>query len=112
MFDQLFSRPHVRVRYRTGPLLKERLAFLTHLASQGYPRKTLQQFAQDHLAIAKMLGVTSRYRKAVTLDDIKESHGQPPPSLSHCHSMAPVRGPSTTAPHIGEPLREEDQSVC
>ena len=36
MFDQLFTSPVAVARHRTGPLLEERLAFLTHLANQGY----------------------------------------------------------------------------
>ena len=42
MFDQLFDRPSAVARYRTGPLLEERVAFLTHLANQSYSRRTLQ----------------------------------------------------------------------
>ena len=39
MFDQLFERPHAVARHRAGPLSKERLRFLTHLAKGGV-RKT------------------------------------------------------------------------
>ena len=42
MFDQLFKRPVAVARHRTGPLLEERLAFLTHLANQGYSRRALR----------------------------------------------------------------------
>ena len=43
MFDQLFKRPVAVARHRTGPLLEERLAFLTHLANQGYSRQELAE---------------------------------------------------------------------
>ena len=42
MFDQLFDVPFALARHRTGPLLEERLAFLTHLANQGYSRDALR----------------------------------------------------------------------
>ena len=71
MFDQLFKRPVAVARYRSGPLLEERLAFLTHLANQGYSRKSLQKNARDLLAIAQMLGLASRPRKALTLAEVK-----------------------------------------
>jgi site-specific recombinase XerD len=71
MFDQLFKRPHALARHRSGPLLAERLAFLTHLADQGCSRGTLRHTAHDLLAIAKMLGLANRRQKVVTYDDIK-----------------------------------------
>jgi integrase/recombinase XerD len=71
MFDQLFKRRHALARHRNGPLLEERLAFLTHLANRGCARSTLQNAAHDLLAIAKMLGLASRRHQAVTHDEIK-----------------------------------------
>lgn len=41
MFDQLYTYPATVARHRSGPLLEERLAFLAHLADQGYARKGL-----------------------------------------------------------------------
>jgi len=58
-------------RYCTGPLLKERLTFVTHLANQGYSQSTLRRTARDLLSLAKMPGLISQPRKAVTLDEIK-----------------------------------------
>ena len=71
MFDQLFKRPVAVARYRSGPLLKERLAFLTHLADEGYTRKSLQNNARDLLAIAHTLVLADRHRKALTLAEVK-----------------------------------------
>jgi len=71
MFDQLFKRPLMLACYRTSPLLKERLAYLRHLANQGYARETLRNTAQDQLVILKLLGFDRRPHKTVTLDEIK-----------------------------------------
>ena len=35
MFDQLFKSPRAIERHSTGPLLQERLRYLTHCATQG-----------------------------------------------------------------------------
>jgi len=71
MFDQLFKCPRVLVRLRTSPLLKERLAYLRHLASQGYARSSLRDTARDQLTILNLLGFDRRPCKTVTLDEIK-----------------------------------------
>ncbi len=71
MFDTLFNYPAVILRHRTGPLLEERLAFLTHLANQGYSRRQLRRKANDLLRIAQILGLASRPQKAMTCDEIK-----------------------------------------
>ena len=71
MFDQLYTSPAAVARHRSGPLLKERLAFLAHLAEQGYARKGLRERAQGLLAIAQMRGLTGRPRKVVTLNEVK-----------------------------------------
>jgi len=52
MFDQLFDWPSAVARHRRGPMLEGRLAFLTHLANQGYCRRGLRDNARDLLAIA------------------------------------------------------------
>jgi integrase/recombinase XerD len=71
MFDQLFTVPGVVARYRNGLMAEERLAFLAHLANQGYTRRGLRGWARGLLAIAKMRGLTSRPRKALTLNEVK-----------------------------------------
>jgi site-specific recombinase XerD len=71
MFDQLFKSPVALARHQTGPLLKERLAFLKHLANQGYSRRQLRRNANSLLVIAQMLGLASRPRKAMTPDQVK-----------------------------------------
>jgi site-specific recombinase XerD len=79
MFDQLFEQPLALARHRTGPLVAERVAFLTHLASQGYSRRTLRGKAHDLLAIAHMLGLARRPRKALTLGEVTNKVGNQPP---------------------------------
>ena len=71
MFDQFFKCPLALSRHRTGPLLEERLAYLRHLANQGYAQRTLRRTAQDHLAILKLLGFGRCPQKTVTLDEIR-----------------------------------------
>lgn len=71
MFDQLFTYPAAVARHRSGPLLEERLAFLAHLADQGYARNSLRMMAEGLLAIAQMRGLTSQPRKALTLNEVK-----------------------------------------
>lgn len=71
MFDQLFTRPFAVRRHREGPMMEERLAFLTHLASQGYSSHTLRARACDLLAIARILGLANQPRKAMTVAEVK-----------------------------------------
>jgi site-specific recombinase XerD len=71
MFDRLYIGPVALARHRSGPLFEERLAFLTHLADQGYTTKGLLKQARRLLVIARMLGLASWPRKTVTLDEIK-----------------------------------------
>jgi site-specific recombinase XerD len=71
MFEQLYTSPVAVVRHHSGPLLKERLAFLTHLRDQGYMTNGLRKKARSLLVIARALGVPSRPRKAVTLNEVK-----------------------------------------
>lgn len=71
MFDQLYTSPIAVERHRSGPLLEERLAFLKHLASQGYSRWSLRKKSRDLLVMARMLGLIRRPRKALTLTEVK-----------------------------------------
>jgi site-specific recombinase XerD len=75
MFDQVYKYPAVVARHRAGPLLKERLAFLAHLADQGYCPRALMERAEGLLVIARMRGLTGRHRKAVTHNEVKRKTG-------------------------------------
>jgi len=69
MFDQLYTSPVAIARRHSGPLLKERLAFLAHLANQGYSHWGLQRKASHLLTIAQLLGLAPR--KALTPARVK-----------------------------------------
>jgi site-specific recombinase XerD len=72
MFDQLFEKwPIAVARHRSGPMLEERLAFLRHLANQGYCRRGVRDHARDLLAIAHTLGLDRWPRKTLTLAEVK-----------------------------------------
>jgi integrase/recombinase XerD len=75
MFDQLLRSPFALARHRTGPFSEERLAFLTHLAKQGYARSTLRRTASELVAIVKMLGLAHRSRKVMTREEVKSQMG-------------------------------------
>jgi site-specific recombinase XerD len=71
MFDQLFECPVTVARHRKGPMLEERLAFLSHLANQGYSRRTLRMTARHLLAIAEALRLGGWPRKALTVTEVQ-----------------------------------------
>ncbi len=73
MFEQLFTFPVVVAHHRKGPLLEERIAFLTHLTNHGCSRKAVQRNARRLLVVAEMLGVASQPRKALTLAQVKRA---------------------------------------
>ena len=71
MFDQLYKSRGVIARHHSGPLLKERLAFLTHLANQGFSPFRLQSKARDLMATARMLRLAGEPRKALTVAEVE-----------------------------------------
>ena len=52
MFHQLFTSSKAVDRHSKGPLLEERLRYLTHCAEQGSTRSTLRLIAQHLLIFA------------------------------------------------------------
>jgi len=71
MFDQLYTSPIALARHRSGPLLEERLALLAQLRDEGYTPNGLRKKARGLLVIARLFGLTSRSRKALTLSEVK-----------------------------------------
>jgi len=71
MFAEIFDSPVTVARHCEGPMVKDRLAFLTHLASQGHFGLGLEKKARYLLAIAQTLRLTSRPRQAMTLNEVK-----------------------------------------
>jgi integrase/recombinase XerD len=78
MFDQLYECPFTVARYHKGPMLEERLAFLTHLANQGYSQSALRSNSRYLLAIARALGPASQPRKSLTHAEVKRR------TVNHC----------------------------
>jgi len=114
MFDQLFERPFTVARYRQGPMLEERIVFLTHLANEGYPRRTLRRFAHYLLLIADTLGLVRPPRKPLILAAVKRKMA----NQRRYHSlyplavpMASVRGVFTGATRSTHSLGKEDEGV-
>jgi site-specific recombinase XerD len=56
MFKTLFRYNRVISRHANAPLAAERITFLSHLASQGFPQSTLLRYARQLRVIATMLG--------------------------------------------------------
>jgi site-specific recombinase XerD len=72
MFDQVFTFPSVRQRQRSGPLLQERLAYLSHLVGEGMSLKSLRETANYLLAVADYLRLADRPGEAIARDEIVE----------------------------------------
>ena len=71
MFDQLFKCRGVVARHREGAMWEERLAYLTHLANQGYARNTLRQTASGLVVIVMTLGLASGPRRTMSRDEVR-----------------------------------------
>jgi hypothetical protein len=55
MFDKLFTSLRAIERHSTGPLLEERLCYLTHCAARGSTRTSLRHIAQHMLVFIDLL---------------------------------------------------------
>jgi len=71
MFDQLFRLPHVRARYRNGPLAEERRRYLANCAEQQMSRSTLRNIARYTLIIAEALRLAERPSEFVTCAEVE-----------------------------------------
>ncbi len=72
MFERLFEQPKVLARYLAGPLLEERLRYLSHQAAQGMVRTTLQGIAHYLLVIAEVLRLADRPRELISWSEIEQ----------------------------------------
>jgi integrase/recombinase XerD len=59
MFETLFRYPAIIARHRDGPFAEDRERFLEYRSSQGLASTTLQQIAQELLAVAERIEVTN-----------------------------------------------------
>lgn len=99
MFDELFKQPVTLTRQRTGPLLKERIAFLTDLGSKGYSRRRLQDYARDLLTTAEIVVRADRPKKVLTVAEVKRRLGNEcrlyPLAVRWLRSIGRLKKPST-----------------
>jgi integrase/recombinase XerD len=72
LFDQLFGRPRALARHRDGPLVEERLRYVSHLASQGMVQGSLRTAAAYLLVIADRLRLADRPGEAIALAEIQQ----------------------------------------
>jgi site-specific recombinase XerD len=73
MFDQLFQGPDALARQRDGPLVQERLGYLTHLASRGRTPATLVTTAHYLLGVADYLHLATRPGEAIACSEIEQA---------------------------------------
>jgi site-specific recombinase XerD len=71
MFDRLFTYPHTLARHRNGPLVNERLAYLTHLALGGLSRNGLRKTAEHILVVADKLRLANRPGETISREEIE-----------------------------------------
>jgi site-specific recombinase XerD len=71
MFERLFDRPATLARQRAGPLLEERLRYLSHLAEQGVARHGLQVRAYYLLVVAQCLRLAERPGELISRGEIE-----------------------------------------
>jgi hypothetical protein len=71
MFEQLFDMPMIRARHRAGPLAKERIRYLEHLANQGVPRVTLRYLCCYLRAGIEYLRLAERPGEAIPYAEVE-----------------------------------------
>lgn len=71
MFEQLFRSPQVLSRQSAGPLVRERLRYLDHLASMGMVRSSLRTAACYVFAAVERLRLAERPGEAIAGDEIE-----------------------------------------
>lgn len=71
MFGGLFDRPITVAQQWAGPLLEERLRYLSHLAEQGVGRHALQVRAYYLLVVAQRLRLAERPGELVSTGEIE-----------------------------------------
>jgi integrase/recombinase XerD len=72
MFDQLFKFSPTLQRQRAGPLMDDRLRYLSLLVSQGMARKCLRATANYLLVVAHYLRLGDRPGEVISRDEIVE----------------------------------------
>lgn len=72
MLGRLFDRPITLAQQRVGPLLEDRLRYLSHLAEQGVNRHGLQVRAYYLLTVAQCLRLAGRPGEIISRREIQQ----------------------------------------
>ncbi len=72
MLERLFERPYTLARQRTGPLLEERLRYLSHWADQGATRRSLRLIARSLLVVVEVLRLADRPGEVISWGEIEQ----------------------------------------
>ncbi len=70
MLDRLFTYPHTLARHRSGPLVNERLAYLTHRALGGLSQNGLRKTTKHILVVADKLRLANRLSETIRREEI------------------------------------------
>ena len=74
MFENLYTEPRIIERYRSAPLLEERLAYLRHHAEAGAQPSTLRGVADHQITLIGLLDLPQADR--VTAAQVKDAVDQ------------------------------------
>lgn len=72
MFARLFTQPKTLAHQRDGPLVEERLRYLSFRADQGMTRITLQEMARFLLVVAEALRLADRPGEVISHREIEQ----------------------------------------
>ena len=89
MFDQLFTSPRAIERHLSGPLLEERLRYLTHCAVRGSTRSSLRVIASHLLVFIDLLHLETTDK--VSLEQIRTAANRWVGSRPYAHNMTDCR---------------------
>ena len=78
MFEKLFARRCSIERYRTAPLVEQRLRYLRHCEETGAARRTLRTAAATQLTLITLLDLTKRNRLTVSQIEDRVKKWRPP----------------------------------
>ena len=73
MFEKLFKCSKTVAKYRTAPLLEERLRFLEHQAGLEFGREALRLAARYLLVVTEYLHLPSRQGELIATAEIEET---------------------------------------
>ena len=89
MFDKLFTSLRAIERHSTGPLLEERLCYLTHCAARGSTRTSLRLIAQHMLVFIDLLHLETA--DEVSLEQVRSAADRWVGSQPQAHNATDCR---------------------